>query len=391
MRKELLDFLERCEPEQFKLLEGLVLQPSFSRYKEGVDAVGRLITDSLQGTGMSLETVSENELGDHLIFRSPGFRAGGQSVLLVGHMDTVFPVDSGFNFYRENGNKVHGPGVIDMKGGLVVTIFAIKALAARGLLKSLPLTFICNSDEEIGSPSSAQLIRAEAGKAAFGLGFECGGMGGEVVTGRKGKMGYKLSIQGRAGHAAFAGPEKMSAILELAHKVIALEQLNDPERKIVVNVGVVTGGVGPNSIAESAMALIDTRFLEQSDAIETDLKIAQIVAEQVVAGTQGVLQPTSSRLPMEQTDANKKLFRLIRQQSEVLGIACREELRSGVSDANTMAEAGIPVVDGLGPIGDCDHSDREYMVRDSLLARTKLAALTILGGWESFRNPVDAG
>lgn len=390
MRKELLNFLDRCEAEQFKLLEGLVLQPSFSRYKEGVDAVGRLITDSLQGTGMRLETVTESELGDQLVFRSPGYRAGEKSVLLVGHMDTVFPIDSGFNFYRENGNQIHGPGVIDMKGGLVVAIFAIKALAASGLLKNLPLTFICNSDEEIGSPSSAPLIRAEAEKAAFGLGFECGGMGGEVVTGRKGKMGYRLSIQGRAGHAAFAGPEKMSAILELAHKVIALEQLNNTERKIIVNVGVVSGGVGPNSIAESAMALIDTRFLEQSDAIETDKKIAEIVAAPVIAGTLGVLQPISSRLPMEQSDANRSLFRLIRQQSELLGLACREELRSGVSDANTMAEAGIPVVDGLGPIGDCDHSDREYMVSESLPARTKLAALSILGGWESFCDPVDA-
>lgn len=391
MRKELLTFLDTCEQEQFKLLEELVLQPSFSRYKAGVDAVGRLIATSLQGTGMNLETVAENELGDQLIFRSPGYRAGGPSVLLVGHMDTVFPLDSGFNFYRENGKKVHGPGVIDMKGGLVVAVSALKALAGCGLLKEMPLTFICNSDEEIGSPSSARLILAEAEKSTFGLGFECGGLGGEVVTGRKGKMGYRLTIQGRAGHAAFAGPDKASAVLELAHKVIALEKLNNPQRRIVVNVGVVNGGIGPNSIAESATALIDTRFLEQKDAVETGEQIARIVAEPVVKGTAADLQATSSRLPMEQSAANRKLFRLIQKESELLGVSCQEELRSGVSDANTMAEAGIPVVDGLGPIGDFDHSDREYMVRDSLPARTKLAALTILSGWETFCNPAEAG
>lgn len=391
MRTELLTFLGNCEKEQFNLLEKLVLQPSFSRYKAGVDAVGRLIAASLQTTGMRLETVPEKELGDQLIFRSPGYRAGEPSVLLVGHMDTVFPRDSMFNYYREDGRTIHGPGVIDMKGGLVVAVSAIWALADCGVLKSLPLTFICSSDEEIGSPSSAALVRAEAGVSTIGLGFECGGLGGEVVTGRKGKIGYTLTIRGRAGHAAFAGPDKASAVLELAHKVIALEGLNNPQQKIVVNVGLVEGGIGPNSVAESAMALIDTRFLQQSDALETGEKIARIVAEQVIKGTTAELQATSSRLPMRQSAANRKLFRLIQKEGELLGISCREELRSGVSDANTMAEAGIPVVDGLGPIGDCDHSDREYMVRDSLPARAKLAALTILGGWESFCKPAASG
>lgn len=386
LKESLLAFVERSEKEQFHLLEQLVLQQSFSRFKEGVDAVGQLIATSLQGTGMTLEVVRESEVGDQLIFRSPACRTGQPSLLLVGHMDTVYPVDSSFHDYRDDGVKVYGPGVIDMKGGLVCAIFALKALAACRLLEKIPLTFICNSDEEIGSPASAPLIRTEAERSLVGFGFECGGLNGEIVTGRRGEIGYLLDVRGQAGHAAFAGPKKASAVLELAHKVIALERLNDYQRKIVVNVGVIKGGIGPNTVADSAVAEIDTRFLDLADAIETTSRIEQIAMECSVPGTRAKLHRTLFRLPMIQTAGNRELFHVISREAKLLGLPCREELRSGVSDVSVIAEAGIPVVDGLGPIGDCDHSEKEYMIRDSLPARTQLATLGILRSWQHFTN-----
>ncbi len=384
MHESLINFVQQSEKEQFRLLRQLVEQQSFSRFKAGVDAVGKWIADSLRGTGMVLDVVRESELGDQLIFRSPAYRPGVPALLLIGHMDTVFPVDSSFNWFKDDGQKVFGPGVIDMKGGLVTAIFALKALAACRLLEKIPLTFICNSDEEIGSPASTPLIQTEAARSLLGLGFECGGLGGEIVTGRKGKAGYLLSIKGRAGHAAFAGADKASAILELAHKIIALEQLNDARRKIVVNVGVIKGGIGPNTVADSAEAEIDTRFLTAADCVDTAAKIFRITAQCSVPGTSAELHPTPSRQPMVQSAVNRELFQVISRQADMLGLSCREELRSGVSDMNTIAEAGIPVVDGLGPIGDCDHCDREYMIKDSLSSRTKLAALAILSSWEHF-------
>lgn len=301
-------------------------------------------------------------------------------------MDTVFPVDSPFNYCREHDGKISGPGVIDMKGGLVTVIFAIKALAEKKLLDHIPLTFICNSDEEIGSPNSRTLISQEASKSLFALVFECGGLNGEVVTGRKGKAGYRLEVRGQAGHAAFAGPDKASAIHELAKKIIALEQLNDYQKKIVVNVGVVKGGIGPNSVADFAEAEIDTRFLGMADAQLLAEKIDQIASKCTVPGTRSQLHKRSGRMPMEQTDANRYLHKLVQKQAGYLGVPCVEELRSGVSDANNIAEHGIPVIDGMGPIGDCDHSDREYMIKDSLPARTKLAVLSILAGWDHSNN-----
>ncbi len=385
MHQSLVNFVQQSEKEQFHLLQQLVEQQSFSRFKAGVDAVGKWIAASLRETGMVLDVVRESELGDQLIFRSPAYRNGMPALLLIGHMDTVFPVDSSFNWFKDDGQKVFGPGVIDMKGGLVTAIFALKALAACRLLEKIPLTFICNSDEEIGSPASTPLMQTEAARSLLGLGFECGGLHGEIVTGRKGKAGYLLSVKGRAGHAAFAGADKASAILELAYKVIALEQLNDARRKIVVNVGVIKGGIGANTVADSAVAEIDMRFLDPVDCVDAAAKIFRITAECSVPGTSAEVHATPSRLPMVQSAANRALFRVISQQADMLGLPCREELRSGVSDMNTIAEAGIPVVDGMGPVGDCDHCDREYMIRNSLLSRTKLAALSILSSWEHFR------
>ncbi len=385
MHESLVNFVQENEKEQFRLLRQLVEQQSFSRFKAGVDAVGKWIADSLRGTGMVLDVVRESELGDQLVFRSPAYRTGVPPLLLIGHMDTVFPVDSPFNWFKDDGQKIFGPGVIDMKGGLVTAVFALKALAACRLLEAIPLTFICNSDEEIGSPASTPLMQTEAARSLLGLGFECGGLGGEVVTGRKGKAGYLLSVKGRAGHAAFAGADKASAILELAHKIIALEQLNDARRKIVVNVGVIKGGIGPNTVADAAVAEIDTRFLTAADCVDTAANIFRIAAECAVPGTSAELHQTLSRLPMVQSAGNRELFRVISGQADKLGLPCLEELRSGVSDMNTIAEAGIPVVDGMGPVGDCDHCDREYMIRDTLPSRTKLAALSIVSSWEYFR------
>ena len=386
MKESLIAFVEKSQKEQFSLLEQLVLQQSFSQFKEGVDAVGQMIAASLEGTGMTIEVVKETEVGDQLIFRSPAYRVGIPSVLLVGHMDTVYPVESSFDWYRDDGKKVFGPGVIDMKGGLVTAVFALKALASCRLLEKIPLAFICNSDEEIGSPASAPLIRTEAERSLLGLGFECGGLNGEIVTGRKGEIGYLLAVKGQAGHAAFVGSEKASAILELAHKIIDLERLNDDRKGIVVNVGVITGGIGPNTVADSAVAEIDTRFMELVDAESTAMKIEQIALECVVPGTRAELHRTLLRLPMVQSAGNRELFQIVSREAGMLGLLCREELRSGVSDASVIAEAGIPVVDGLGPIGDCDHSEKEYMVRDSLSDRTKLAAHSILSSWNHFSN-----
>ncbi|PIE55890.1 MAG: peptidase [Desulfobulbus propionicus] len=382
MRQRILSFLERAREGQFALLKELVELQSHTNNIEGVNRVGRAMASALAATAMQLEVRSSSTVGDHLVFRSPACTGTGvRPILLVGHMDTVFPPDSPFKTYREEGELVRGPGVIDMKGGLVVAVQALLALHRTGLLARIPVIFICNSDEETGSLDSRELITREAEKAQCGLIFECGGLGGGIVTGRKGKIGYRVEAFGRAGHAAFAKPgPKPSALLALAHAIIALEALNDPGQGITLNVGRVEGGIGPTTIPERAVALVDTRVKDSAAAVALEARLHKVLSPKN-PDTRLVVEAETSRLPMEQTAPNRYLFSLVAEQAGTLGQHVVEEFRSGVSDANIIAASGTPVLDGLGPIGDQDHSDREYMVRQSLPERCALATMTILELW----------
>ncbi len=375
----LLAAINQQEEEMFSLLKTLVLQESYTLDKQGVDSVGFIIQEALSPCGLIQEKEHQEQFGDHLIFRTAPQGPGSlKPLLLVGHMDTVYPPEMAFDWYREDDNKVNGPGVIDMKGGLVTAIYAIRTLFFAGLLDTIPMVFICNSDEEKGSPTSKELLRREAERSAAALVFECGGKNGEMVTGRKGKIGFHIDIEGQAGHAAFSGENKPSSILELAHKIIAIEALNNPEKQRVVNVGLVSGGIGPNTVPEKAEAEVDCRFLTREDGENCRKQITKIIEECRIGGTSAIWSINSSRAVMEANGKNRKLLNLVQEQATKLGMTVAEELRSGVSDANTLAGCGIPVLDGLGPIGEFDHSDREYLIKASLPDRVRLTAAAIL-------------
>lgn len=376
MNEEIGSFLRSHEAEMFSLLEQLVLIQSSTANKAGLDRVALLIQDFFQGLPLQCTRHPQKQAGDHLVFSTPAADSK-KSILISGHMDTVFPEDTDFNWYRQDREKVYGPGVIDMKGGLVVTMFAVRALAAQGVLETLPLVLFFNSDEETGSATSAPLLKQLAASACCGLVTECGGMDGQVVTGRRGKTGYHLEIKGKAGHAAFAGKDKASAILALCTQVQALEALNDQPRGIVVNVGRISGGIGANSVAERAVAEIDTRYVNTADGYRLQNAIEHIAATPTVAGTSTTVAVVNKRPVMEQSSGNRELFEHVRRQADKLGLPLTEEFRQGVSDASNIAAQGVPVLDGLGPIGEFDHSDREYMLKNSLVQRCQLLAVTL--------------
>lgn len=361
----------------FALLKEMVCINSGSHNKTGVDAVGRVVTDALAGCGLAVSVIEEETFGNHLVVRTPCPATDTSGVLLAGHMDTVFPADTNFTDYREDDTRAYGPGVIDMKGGLVAGMFALKALSAIGLLNHIPLVFVLNSDEEVGSKRSQALIRREAAKSACAFVLEAGGLDGEVVTARKGNLSARLTVKGRAGHAAFAGTDKASAILEMAHKTLAIEALNDPNRGISANVGTVTGGIGPNTVAEHAEARLDFRFKRPKDGDELKDRLVRISADSRVDGTAATLKIISGRSPMPASDANQRLYTRVEKVAGRLGITLSPECRPGVSDANTIAQAGIPVLDGMGPVGGRDHSPDEYMLKSSLLQRTLLLACVL--------------
>lgn len=379
-----IQFLKAHERDMFMLLKTLVMTPSGSRNKPGIDRVSGAITACLQGNRVKCTWSLQETYGNHLIVRTEAHRPGRKQVLMVGHMDTVFPDESEYEWYREDDTRIFGPGVIDMKGGLVAGIYALKALDSIGLLSTIPLTFVFNSDEEVGSVSSRELIRSEAAASAFALVFECGGAGGGIVTGRKGNASFRIDIRGRAGHAAFAGPHKASAILELAHKIAALEALNNPDRGVTVNVGRVSGGIGANTVADRAEAWVDCRFRQPEDARTVFRRVQEIVDGATVEDTTSSCDMLSQRPAMPATPANKALFGMVKQIADQLGISAVEEYRQGVSDANTIAETGTPVLDGLGPLGEKDHSKDEFMLKPTLLERSILIAATLAEGWRVY-------
>jgi glutamate carboxypeptidase len=378
-------YLKDQEKAMRDALRGLVLIQSGTHNKAGVDRVCHEIYGLLEPLPLNRRIIPQTSYGDILFAFIPADE-GKRRVLLVGHMDTIFPEDSPFCGWREDERHLYGPGVVDMKGGLVVGIFALKALAALGLLQDLPVTLIFNSEEEIGSPVSRPLFAAEASRSAFAFVLECGGMQGQIVTGRKGRLGLKVTARGQAGHAAKVVDGKKSAILDLAHVIIELEGLNGRYPGVSVNIGQTAGGIVPNSVPEEAWATIDVRspsiqgfeffhsrldeLMKRRQAGRMDLRVEAVVQVPV----------------MEATEKNKALFTIIAGEARRLGIPVVEQFRAGASDANIIAEAGTPVVDGLGPIGEHDHSDREYLITESLYVRSALLALSLLAAWRRYET-----
>lgn len=384
--QEIKKFLKFHEPGMLDLLKRMVETQSHSYNKAGNDRMMALIASVFKNSSLTCTEIAQKTFGNHMVVRSPATSDFSRQALLVGHTDTVFPEDSPFKQYREDDHYCHGPGVIDMKGGLTSGIYALKALDTLGLLSKIPVTFIFNSDEEIGSRTSASMIRREARKSLFAFVLECGGMQGELVTGRKGNMSLRMETFGKAGHAATAGQNKASAILELAHKIIQFENLNAPSRSITANAGKINGGIGPNTVADHAEAGIDIRYENPTDRQYLEEKIEKIASANTVPGVTTQIHMISGRPPMPQNSKNRQLFDRVQSVARGLNMDIRQEFRFGVSDANLIADENTPVIDGLGPIGAEDHSEKEYMVKKSLLERTVLLACSISACWQGFAN-----
>lgn len=369
------------EQEMMDLLEKVVCINSYTPNKPGTDAVASVLESVMTDMGFTVRREKRDEVGDNLVAQN-ATQSDNNGLLLCGHMDTVFPPEDGFDCFRPDGDTIIGPGVVDMKGGLVVGIYALKALNAAGLLDDMPITFVFNSDEEIGSPHSRDLIVEEAKKVAMAFVFECSSPGGKIVTARKGKISFSLEVQGQAGHSGNLTGPKPSAILEMAHQTITLEALNDAAKGVSVNVGLIEGGVGPNTVAPSAKAKIECRYWNELEGVILREAIENSAASPTIPGTTCQLEVIPGRPTMENSPAIASLYQIVASAGAELDIPVQESARGGVSDANFIANAGTPVIDGLGPTGGKDHSHNEYMITASLTERTILAAVAMRRAFE---------
>jgi glutamate carboxypeptidase len=295
----------------------------------------------------------------------------GGAVLLIGHHDTVFPAGA-FAGFREDGALLRGPGVLDMKGGLVVCLYALAALAEAGDLARVPVKLISVSDEEVGSPEGKSLVEHAAAGAHAALVFESGRPGDLVITRRKGTGGLTVTARGKAAHAGNLHHDGHNAIWALARFIDAAQKLTDYDRGVTVNVGRVTGGIGKNTVPDHAEALVDFRFITREDGAATLAKLRAIASD--VPGTSLEFAGGIGRVPLERSDASAALAAEFGACQRQAGLGDGEEkLLGGGSDANTAAAAGVPAVDGLGPRGKGYHTLDEYIERDTLVP--KAAAL----------------
>lgn len=374
-----LNYFYNLTPELIRRLEKLVTIESPSQDKQGVDRVGEVIADACCDLGAEVERVTNAQAGDHLIARFqpepvPGLKTE-KPILLLHHMDTVFPIGTleKMPFY-EKGEKIYGPGVLDMKGGIVVSIAAIKALKDNGHLKR-PIIFLATSDEETGSHTSRELIEALAKEAALVLVLEPGLPDGALKTWRKGVGIYQVRVKGRAAHAGGAHEEGRNAIEEMAHQVLAIQKMTDYTKGTTLNVGVIAGGTVSNVVPEEAVAEVDFRVKlpEEAMRVESMIKgLRQVTPDTTVEVSGGLNRP-----PMPDDDLMKTTFEKARLIGAQLGLDIRAGGSGGGSDGNFVSPLKIPLLDGLGPYGEGFHSEREYIVAHSLPERTALMAALI--------------
>jgi glutamate carboxypeptidase len=383
---ELEEILDEELPAYLEDLASLVNVDCGSYTKAGVDQVGRWTGRFLERLGATVEVRPDAVLGDTVIGTFQG-RRGAPRMLLIGHLDTVFPEGTArARPFRIEAGVAHGPGVTDMKSGLLAGLYALLALRGLGAdedeeAPELPferLVFVANPDEEIGSPSSGPHIREQALEADVCFVLECARANGDIVSARKGTVDLRLTVHGRAAHAGVEPEKGRSAVLEAAHQTIALQALNGRWPGVTCNVGVVHGGIRPNVVAEEAILEVDLRATSRELLEAVEAAVRAVAAQTTVPDTSLTVEETGRHWPMEKLERSGRLVEHAVALAGRLDFALADCSTGGASDANTTAGLGVPTLDGLGPIGGNDHSPAEYLEVDSIVPRTTLLAALLL-------------
>jgi glutamate carboxypeptidase len=375
--------LEGREAAMLAFIERLVNVNSFTDHREGGLAVSEMLADELSTVeGVSVRVVPSTRFAPHLVATT---RAAEQSaegaIAVVGHFDTVFPPGT-FEGFTRDGTLARGPGVLDMKGGLVMALEALRALAAAGILERAPVRFVIVSDEEVGSPEGQDVIRRELAGAACALVLEAGRAADRIITARKGTGSAKVVAHGKAAHAGNAHDKGANAIWALARFVDRAQALTDYARGVTVNVGKIGGGQSKNTVPDLADGSVDFRFerLADGEATFAALRAAAAAAAESIPGTAIDVSGGPARLPLERTDQNVALYREYAACARAVGLGDGEApMLGGGSDASTTAAMGIPSIDGLGPRGSGFHTRDELIEVATLVPKAEALARFVAG------------
>ena len=344
-----------------------------SRHAAGVNRVLETIARSFEGTGAASEReLTTDSLGDILLVRCDPTR-NEPGILVLSHMDTVHPVGTLASklTYRREGDRVYGPGIYDMKGGLMLAVEAFRRIAQARRRTKLPITFLFTPDEELSSPVSRRVIEREARGQRYVLVTEPARDGGKVVTERKGIGVFVIRTRGRPAHAGGDPDKGRNAIVAMAEIVLAINGLNDPRRGITTNVGLIAGGTARNTVAEECMIEVDLRFCDPANASEMEAKLKALKSSRPDIKT--TVTGKITRPPFVRGRGVDLAFDKAATVAKENGFNLKRAPRvGGGSDGNFTVAMGIPTLDGLGVDGDGAHTNHEYMLFSSIEPRTRL-------------------
>jgi glutamate carboxypeptidase len=375
MMKMLLRELRGRQREMVRLLGRFVECESPSADKAAVDRMGGMVAGEWRRRGAKVSILPQKHAGDHVrveLFWGSGKPEG--QILVLGHLDTVYPLGTLAKMrFRVAQGKAWGPGTFDMKGGLVLALFAVDALKAAGARPGKRLVFLWTSDEEVGSVTSRREIEGEAKRSDAVLVLEPSfGVDGRLKTSRKGVGSAEIIVRGRAAHAGIDPGAGVNAVHELALQIARLLKMNDASRGVTVQATVVAGGTVSNVIPEEARAEVDVRYARPADGRKIDRALHGL--RPILNGAHIEVRGGVNRPPLERTPANGRLFAQARSLAREVGWALGEASTGGGSDGNFTAAVGAPTLDGLGAVGDGAHSAREHVMVRSLPERAALIA-----------------
>lgn len=364
---------------------------SFTENQQGVDLMGTILEKSLVSLNVNVERtplpplskinteghLTEIPLGQVLHFRK--HETAPIKVLLSGHIDTVFPLDSPFQQAQiVDKNKIVGPGVADMKGGILVMLKSLEILEQSPLAGKIGWEVIINTDEEAGSRSSENLFRSAALRNDVGLVFEPAFPDGSMVKSRKGSANYTLVVRGKSAHAGRDFWEGRNAIIALVKILLELNLLNDPAKDVTLNTGFIAGGGPVNIVPNLAIAKINMRANSKEEFEETKQTLLSMIKEAQFKDIHIDFFCHGERTPKILDANHQKLFEYFNQCAKDLGLEFKWVSSGGVCDGSILAEAGLPTLDSLGVVGGGLHTSEEYMWIDSLFERIQLSALFLL-------------
>lgn len=370
---------EQAMPQYLDDLRTIVNIDSGTYTKEGIDRVGDYLSKRFAAFGFATHIERQQHYGNHLVATHTGKASHGARILLIGHIDTVFPEGEVAKRPFAIGERQHkriatGPGVLDMKSGVLIGMYGLHLLLAAQEAHYQRVTFVCNSDEEIGSPSSKSLIQELAKEADAAIVLEPGRLINTVVSSRRGSGQYRVEVRGVSAHAGVEPQRGRNAILELSYQVQKMQALNGTIPGTTLSVGIIHGGERTNVVPDYAYCDMDVRVSNPHGLKAIEAAMRNVTTQHVLEGTQITLSGGMACMPFERNKRNAHLVQLVKEAGSELGLTIEDVGSGGASDANNTSAVDTPTIDGLGAGGGLAHNPGEYIELDYLPVRIALLA-----------------